>query len=153
MIGQKFDIISLVDVIEHVSSPIELLSQCRRALNPEGLLLVVTPDVGCLMSRLLGKKWWHYRLAHVGYFDRLSFTRAAARAGLMPKNWVRAKWFFSIKYLAERTEVYLPIAHWNRFALKMPPLVWLYNRVIPLNLFDSWVVLLSSNKSVTPILK
>lgn len=142
--GRKFDVISLVDVIEHVSSPVVLLSYCRKALTPDGVLLVVTPDVGSFAARRLGPRWWHFRLAHVGYFDRASLGRAAGCAGLSPAAWFRARWFFRVHYLAERTAAYLPVGWWNRLALRVPPLAWLYQRVIPLNLFDSWVVLLSS---------
>jgi SAM-dependent methyltransferase len=142
--GRKFDVISLVDVIEHVSVPVALLSQCREALTPEGVLLVVTPDVGSFLAHRLGPRWWHFRLAHVGYFDRASLGCAAARAGLAPMAWFRARWFFRIHYLAKRMEAYLPVGLWNRFALRVPPLAWLYQRIIPLNLFDSWVVLLGS---------
>ena len=100
------------------------------------------PDCASLAARLLGRRWWHFRLAHVGYFDRRSLTRAAERAGLEPVQWRRARWFFTIGYLASRVETYLPVARLNRFAERFAPLRWVYARVIPVNLFDSWVTLL-----------
>lgn len=141
--GRKFDVISLVDVIEHVSDPVGLLTDCRAALAANGVILLVTPDVGSLLARVLGPRWWHFRLAHVGYFDRTSLTCAAEKAGLEAVERFRARWFFRVQYLAERTAAYLPLRWWNRFALRIAPLAWLYRQIIPLNLHDSWVLLLS----------
>lgn len=142
--GRKFDVISLVDVIEHVSAPVNLLAECCKALTPEGVLLVVTPDVSSFAARCLGPRWWHYRLAHVCYFDRVSLSRAAERVGLCPLKWFRARWFFRVGYLAERMAVLMPIGWLNRFASRIPPMAWLYRRVIQLNLLDSWVVMFGS---------
>lgn len=140
--GRKFDLITVVDVIEHVAKPIELLRHCRESLSPGGLLVVVTPDVSSVLAKVLGRRWWHFRLAHVGYFNRSSLQRAAESAGLASLHWFRAKWFFRVRYLAERTAEYLPVGLLNRLARRVAPLNWLYDQVVPLNLHDSWVALL-----------
>jgi len=142
LVGMKFDAVLLVDVIEHVADPMRLLTDCRNALAPGGALVVVTPDVSSLAARMFADKWWHYRLAHVCYFDRMSLDRAALKADLKPTRWLRAKWFFSIGYLAERFEEYLPMGKLNRWMKRMPVFRWLYERVVPLNLFDSYIVVL-----------
>ena len=63
---------TLVDVIEHVADPLALLRGARDYVAPGGLVLLVTPDVDSVAARLFGKRWWHLRLAHVGYFNRRS---------------------------------------------------------------------------------
>jgi SAM-dependent methyltransferase len=137
--NQTFDLVFLVDVLEHVADPLALLSHCRRALSPNGALIVIAPDVHSMAARILGKKWWHFRLAHVGYFDRKTLISAATRSGFRPFRFMRASWYFEIGYLAERLARYLPIRWWNRLAVRFSPIRWLYKRTIPLNLFDSWV--------------
>jgi len=144
--GRRFDIILLVDVIEHVADPRALLEEIRAALNPGGLLVVVTPDVSSIAARLLRKRWWHFRLAHVGFFDRKSFERAAGAAMLRPVRWFRARWFFPVGYLAERTAQYLPVGWINRLAMRASPLRWCYDRVVTLNLHDSFVVFLEPER-------
>jgi 2-polyprenyl-3-methyl-5-hydroxy-6-metoxy-1,4-benzoquinol methylase len=139
---RQFDLIFLVDVIEHVSNPLPLLQHCAESLGPGGLLVMVTPDVASLPAKILGQRWWHFRLAHVGYFDHSSIARAITLAGLSVIHQFRAKWFFQVCYLAERLAVYLPIGWMNRLASRLQPLRWLYDRVIPLNLHDSLVVFL-----------
>lgn len=138
--NRRFDLVCLVDVIEHVSDPVTLLRHCTQLLNSGGLLVVVTPDVGSLPAKILGRGWWHFRLAHVGYFDRRSLGKAVEAVGLVTVYQSRAKWFFSIRYLAERLAVYLPIGWMNRIASRVQPLRWCYDRVVPLNLHDSFLM-------------
>ncbi len=140
--GQTFDVISLVDVIEHVSDPVGLLKSVGSSLSEEGLILCVTPDVGSLLARLLGRRWWHFRLAHVGYFNRETLEMAAKEAGLDVKHWIRARWFFRVGYLADRIAEYVPIGPINRWAMKAPFLARIYRMVVPLDLKDSWVAVL-----------
>jgi 2-polyprenyl-3-methyl-5-hydroxy-6-metoxy-1,4-benzoquinol methylase len=140
--GRQFDLIFLVDVIEHVSNPVELLQSCAEALSPSGMVIVVTPDVASFPAKILGQRWWHFRLAHVGYFNPHSLRIAAEAAGLSTVRRFRAEWFLPVRYVAERVAQYLPIEWINRLASRVQPLRWLYDRVIPLNLHDSFVVFL-----------
>jgi len=117
--GRKFDLIFLVDIIEHVSNPVELLRHCALALAAGGIVIIVTPNVRSLVARVLGQRWWHFRLAHVGYFNRSSLAKAAEQAGLTVAGQFSAKWFFRVSYLAERLESYLPFGRINRLAPRL----------------------------------
>ena len=139
----EYDLVFLVDVIEHVADPVGLLRACREVLSPAGTLVVVTPDVRSLAARAFGSRWWHYRLAHVGYFDRRTLGLAARRAGLTANRFFRARWCFQVRYLCQRLARYLPVARLNGWAEKFFVTRALYDRIVPLNLFDSWVVLLT----------
>lgn len=143
--GRRFDLICAVDVIEHVNDPVGLLRDSARALEKGGAILLVTPDIESVAARRLGSRWWHLRLAHVGYFSDSSMRRAADAAGLRIVRRQRALWYFPVRYLAGRTERYLPVAPLNRLAEKIPPLRWIYDRTIPLNLRDSTVYLLAAS--------
>lgn len=144
--GRRFDQILLVDVIEHVDDPHALLEACRKALAPGGLLMVVTPDLDSVPARLLGRRWWHLRLAHVGYFGGRTLAMLAQRAGLRVLARRRARWFFPIRYLAERVAVYLPVGGLVRAAGRAPGLKSLFDVIIPFNPMDSWVLLLEAHR-------
>lgn len=137
LLHQRFDVITIVDVIEHVTEPVQLLRDCAAALSPDGVLVVVTPDVDSLAARLMGKRWWHFRLAHVGYFSPASLRRASALAGLAPVHAFRPKWFFPVRYVAERATRYLPIGRIRRAARRFRLPRRIYECVIPLNIHDS----------------
>jgi SAM-dependent methyltransferase len=136
--GRRFDIVTLVDVIEHVADPLSLLWTAREHVAEDGVLLVVTPDIASLAARVLGKRWWHLRLAHIGYFDRATLTDALGRAGLYAVRWWRPGWVFEVGYLAERVATYVPpLQRLVTRAADAPALHW----TIPLNPRDSLAVI------------
>lgn len=130
-----YDVVTLVDVIEHVSQPVELLAQARALLAPGGVVAIVTPDLGSVAARAMGWRWWHFRVAHIGYFDRGTLGRACARAGLRVERFSRPAWYFEAAYLWERFGRYLPRA------LRVRAPRALGRVVVPLNLRDSWLAL------------
>jgi len=129
-----FDLITVIDVLEHVEDPMRLLQDVRAHLSKDGLAVIVTPDVQSVAARLLGFRWWHYRMAHIGYFSRTTLTNALRRAGLIPKSFQRPSWYFPASYLVERVGVYLP----RPLRLRVPG--FLSTLLVPLNLRDSMLV-------------
>jgi 2-polyprenyl-3-methyl-5-hydroxy-6-metoxy-1,4-benzoquinol methylase len=133
-VGGSFDIATVIDVIEHVSTPVELMRNVREALVPGGVAVVVTPDVSSMMARLLGWRWWHYRVAHIGYFNQATLAAALRAAGFETVKTMRPAWYFPASYLLERILTYLPQA------VRFTPPRRLDNVTVPLNLFDSLLV-------------
>lgn len=79
--GDHFDVVTLVDVIEHVPDPAGLVREIRRVTRPGGIVCVVTPDIGSLSARVLRGKWWGLRPAHIYYFSRPTLTRLLENSG------------------------------------------------------------------------
>ncbi|ETW94743.1 MAG: hypothetical protein ETSY1_33555, partial [Candidatus Entotheonella factor] len=52
-----FDVVSMVEVLEHVAQPDAYLRIAAQALRPGGLLYMTTPNVRSLNRRLLGLQW------------------------------------------------------------------------------------------------
>jgi len=52
-----FDIVTLVELVEHLQSPGGVLSRVATLLRPGGLAFVTTPNGGSLNRRLLGSRW------------------------------------------------------------------------------------------------
>ena len=53
----SFDVVSMVEVLEHVDDPVALVTEASRLLRPGGALYLTTPNIGSLTYRLLGKTW------------------------------------------------------------------------------------------------
>jgi 2-polyprenyl-3-methyl-5-hydroxy-6-metoxy-1,4-benzoquinol methylase len=53
----EFDVVSMLEVIEHVPDVSALLAASRRLLRPGGALYVTTPHGRGISARLLGTKW------------------------------------------------------------------------------------------------
>src|SRR2546426_5645717 len=56
----SFDVITLYEALEHLTDPVATLAAVHRLLVPGGLLHLVTPNVGGVQARLLGRHWYHY---------------------------------------------------------------------------------------------
>ena len=126
-----YDLVTLIDVIEHVPNPAEVVAQVAKILSTDGIVAVATPDVSSLVARILGWKWWHFRVAHIGYFNRKTLDRIMANAGFECVKMTSPTWYFPAEYLLERLAKYLPV----RLPISTP--AWMQKIVIPLNLGDS----------------
>lgn len=133
-ITDRFDVITLIDVIEHVSDPQGLLENAVELLAQDGICIVVTPDVDSLMAKLMGRRWWHFRIAHVGYFSRKTLDILSRRVGLRIVGFSSPGWYFPASYLIRRVLSYLPLLR------KINPPTVLDRIVIPLNLRDSVMI-------------
>jgi 2-polyprenyl-3-methyl-5-hydroxy-6-metoxy-1,4-benzoquinol methylase len=78
----SFDVITLNDVIEHLTDPLGALRRLHALLKPGGLLYLVTPNVRSLSARLLRGRWWGLRPAHLYYFAPDTLTAMLGKAGL-----------------------------------------------------------------------
>ncbi len=77
-----YDLITLMGVIEHFSSPRAELAHLSRLLVPGGMLAIWTGDVDSILSRILGRRWWYWQGQHIQYFTHRSLTRLVAGVGL-----------------------------------------------------------------------
>lgn len=66
---QRFDIITLWDVLEHIDDPRSFLLNCARLQEPGGLLVLQVPQINSVVARLAGRKWKMLGLDHVNYFS------------------------------------------------------------------------------------
>lgn len=79
-----FDVVTMMEVIEHVPAPVALLRECAALLRQGGALYLTTPNWGSLSRRLLGPRWSAVGKDHVVYFTPRLLRRALAAAGLRP---------------------------------------------------------------------
>src|SRR5205823_313421 len=114
-----------------------MLAAARRCLSPDGLLMVVTPDIGSLAARLMKHRWWHFRPAHIGYFSRKTMRMALRQAGFTVECVQPYQWWFTIGYVLTRLQRYLPIGLLNRWCRTRFEHLW--DLPVPVNLRDSFI--------------
>ncbi|NNJ55246.1 MAG: class I SAM-dependent methyltransferase [Bacteroidia bacterium] len=139
-LDDKFDVITLVDVIEHVNNPKQLMQDIQKALAPDGLLVVITPDVDSFLAKRLKWKWWHFRIAHIGYFNSKTMDLVAKASNLKTIKFLRPAWYFNLGYLIKRGYQYLP-----KF-LRIPVPGFISKRVVRVNLRDSLLYMYKTDK-------
>jgi 2-polyprenyl-3-methyl-5-hydroxy-6-metoxy-1,4-benzoquinol methylase len=89
--GQKFDLIMIISVLEHLHNPVEVLQSCRELLKPGGILLVNVPT-------WLGKVFLEYSAFNLGlspkdemddhkmYYDKRDLWPILVKSGFLPSN-------------------------------------------------------------------
>lgn len=93
------DLITCLEVIEHLRRPDESLRRMFACLRPGGVLLLTTPDAGSLPARVLRSAWWHLHVDHLWYFDRRTLTALVRGAGFEVLRWQRARKVFNLQYI------------------------------------------------------
>ena len=94
-----FDVVTAIEVIEHLADPKVFLSQIKRILKPGGILYLVTPDLGSLSSRLLRYRWWSYRKMHLYYFSRKTINVFLNNNGFSVLSTAPYKKTFRLNYI------------------------------------------------------
>ena len=77
----RYDVVSMLELIEHVGNPAAYLREAARLLRPGGGLLLSTPNFNGLTRRLIGPEWRVISPEHLHYFTRGSLTRALRSVG------------------------------------------------------------------------
>ncbi|MCD4829763.1 MAG: class I SAM-dependent methyltransferase [Candidatus Cloacimonetes bacterium] len=83
---EKYDIITMWDVLEHMDNADEILKKCRRILNPNGYIFIHVPQIDSLLARLFDDKWIGMGLDHVNYFSKPTITRILEQNGFRVKS-------------------------------------------------------------------
>jgi len=79
---QRFELVVLNQVIEHLPEPDMALKLLRERLAPGGRVVLVFPNQGSIWRRLTGMRWIHWHIPyHLHHFDRAGFSRMAQRCG------------------------------------------------------------------------
>lgn len=105
----SFDIVLYQDVIEHVTDPVQELKRVRKILKPDGLVYLVTPDVGGFWSKFLGPLWYHYKpVEHVVYFSQNTMRLALEKAGYKNIKTGKTYHVLSLEYIMNRLRYYAP---------------------------------------------
>lgn len=129
-----YDVLTMWDVIEHVTDPVGELRYGRDLLRPGGLLVLSTPDVGSLVAKVTGARWMGFKLAeeHLYYFSRRTITLALEQAGFEVLEVTSIGKDVALDFFARRLSMYAPplaaavgkavqLAHLERAAVYVNP--------------------------------
>jgi 2-polyprenyl-3-methyl-5-hydroxy-6-metoxy-1,4-benzoquinol methylase len=107
-----FDCVTMFDVIEHLPDPRSDLLDVWRVLRPGGLLVVVTPDAGALVPRLLGSRWLEMKRApeHLHFFSVDTLARLLRLGGFSAFEWHSIGKITTVRTVLADLKFYSPAA-------------------------------------------
>lgn len=131
---ERFDVVTMLDYIEHDDAPDRLIQRVNTLLKPGGCLYITSPDIGGLTARMLGSRWWGINPLHLYYFSHDCIGQLLKRHGfevVVSRSYTRV---FTLGYWVSRLEHFHPLP--ARLATGMIRTLGLANLRIPLNLGD-----------------
>ena len=135
----KFNLITLIDVIEHVNNPGLILEYSHKLLEKNGNILIVTPNTDSIAAKILNFKWWHYRVAHINYFNTKNLDFLLSKKKFFYLNKFYPSWTFSLNYFFDR------VCQYMSFFKIIKKLIYKKKIFININFFDSIAVVYKKN--------
>jgi len=109
--NEKFNIVTLFDVIEHLQDPFDTLNKLYNLIDTEGLLIISTMDSHSYMSRFLGLKLEDFKRIreHIYFFSKKNLTDLLTRLGFEILEVSSQGHTFEMKHLCSRIKSSLPL--------------------------------------------
>jgi len=80
--GERFDVITMFDYLEHTQTPAQDVAAAVAHLADGGILAIRLPNREGLQSRVMQEKWFGVISNHLSYFDKHSLLALLERHGL-----------------------------------------------------------------------
>jgi SAM-dependent methyltransferase len=72
----------LINVIEHIYSPVDFLISLKTRLRDGGLIVVATPDIGSFWYKIMNKRWPSFKIPeHVAFYSAKTLKLLLQKAG------------------------------------------------------------------------
>jgi len=106
MTENYFDVVTMWDVIEHLTDPAAVLRDAHRVLKPGGILGVHTIDISSVFARLMGHRWPWLMEMHLYYFSPQTLARMLEETGFQVVQSSAQGRYLRLCYFITRVEAY-----------------------------------------------
>jgi len=129
-----FDVVTMWDVIEHLTDPTNELQEVNRVLKKGGLICIHTMNIESLFARLMGPRWPWLMEMHLYYFSPCTLAKMLEKTGFQVIQTITQGRFLRLGYLISRFEPYSKRA--SRLLQRLAEALWLMGAPVPINLGD-----------------
>jgi len=130
----SFDVVTMWDVIEHVTDPLGEIQSAFRLLKPGGMLVVHTMDIDSLFARVMGERWPWLMEMHIYYFSHRTLQAMLTKAGFQVLRSEPQGRYLRLGYFATRIGGFSPVL--GRLLARIFRGLRLKEQPIPLNFGD-----------------
>ena len=127
-----FDVVTILDVIEHVMDPRAEIMRVHGLLREGGIFAINTQDTDSLFARIM-KRRWHLIVPpeHLYYFDRENIRLLLAQCGFEVLEITTIGKHFSLPYIFATLHAWQKLALW-RFLARLCERGWLSRIYFPI---------------------
>ena len=103
----QYHIITLFDVVEHLTHVHDNFAKLHTLLAPNGLLVIVTPNYNSMQRKVVGKHWFQFKpIEHINYFTLSSLTAVAAQHGFKLVHSTSSGQYADAQFVTSRLQKY-----------------------------------------------
>lgn len=103
----RFDVVTMINLIEHLASPSDALKEANRVMKKGGILFIETPNVESFMARILGHRWHAFlESEHHCFFSARTLKKMLDKSGFGVLSTTTGNKLFSFPYLVYRLAWY-----------------------------------------------
>lgn len=110
-----FDYITMDQVIEHLTNPLEILKGMKSVLKVDGHIVLSTPNANGFIAKIFKKRWinWHTPY-HLQFFSPESISIMAEEVGLEIESiktitnsrWINYQWIHTLYFPKQEKNLY-----------------------------------------------
>ena len=105
----RFDVLTMWDYIEHSLNPERDLMKAYDMIKEDGLLIIETQNIGSLIAKVMGRRWWHLVKVqeHLYHFSPKTISMLLGKSGFRVIHVTRKYCgkFVDFNFLVERSEL------------------------------------------------
>ncbi|HZY09660.1 MAG TPA: class I SAM-dependent methyltransferase [Bacteroidota bacterium] len=133
-----FDVVTMWDVVEHLTDPAREINNAYRVLKPGGIIALHTIDIESLFARFMGKRWPWLMEMHLYYFSPRTLGKMLERAGFQVLEFGAQGRFLRLGYFITRIKPYSKSIY--RMLSTVATIMRLNTIAIPINFGDLFTV-------------
>ena len=135
----SFDVITMLDLIEHLVDPIHELEIARNFLKHDGVLAIGTMNVNSWPVKLLRGHWPWYMKMHIYYFSPETIEKLLQKTGFKVIKIVKKySHCISLRYTNHKLKTYMPLT--GKVVSPLLKTLRLEDLVVPIDLGDFMTV-------------
>lgn len=134
-----FDVVTMINLIEHLPSPKDALLEVNRIMKPGALLMVETPDAGGFLTWIMGGRWFPFlESEHNYFFTKATINDLLSKTGFKIVSFESSRKLFTLRYLFYQTTRYNKAL--SRFLVKLVELLRISDKQIKFLQPDEMIV-------------